>query len=207
MEKKKRKLPMYYLVINPNEPTSGVDYVACVDDPAIEDRGMWMMFDKQKEFAFKAEPEKKIISGFAMVSDMPIFRMDDARGEYYVVFTKETIEQIVKKFAKNNFFNNVNVMHNKEAKVEGVYMIESFLIDKARGLDTPKGFEKAPDGSWFVSYFVENQQFWDEYLKTGVLKGFSVEGMFNYDYKEETTNKEASAMLQAIEDVFKEFVK
>ena len=198
MEKKK-KLPMYYLVINPNDTTSGVDYVAMVDDPAIEERGMWMMFDKQKEFAFKAEPEKKIISGFSMVADMPIYRRDETRGEYYVVFDRNTIEQIVKKFAKNNYFNNVNVMHEKDNKVEGVYMIESFIVDKARGLNTPKGFEVAPDGSWFVSYYVENQTFWDAYLKTGILKGFSVEGMFGYDYQEKSVHRQ---MIDAIDELF-----
>jgi hypothetical protein len=180
MEKKK-KLPIYELVISNLPDESGVDYVAMVDEPAIEDRGMWLMFDKQKEFIFKtSEPEKRIISGFAMVADMPIYRRDEIRGEYYVVFSSNTIEDIVKKFAKNNYFNNVNVMHDDEAKVDGVYMIESFLVDSKRGIGTPKGFDKAPDGSWYVSYFVENEQIWNEFIKTGVFKGFSVEGLFGY---------------------------
>ncbi len=174
----KKKLPIYELVINEQTPESGVDYVAMVDEPAILERGMWQMFDRQKEFEFKGDKEKRIVSGFLMVADMPIYRRDDARGEYYVVFKKETIESIVKKFAKNNFHNNVNVMHEKELKVDGVYMIESFMVDKSRGLDTPKGFEKAPDGSWFASYYVENEQFWNTFLKTGKLQCFSVEGMF-----------------------------
>ena len=189
----KKKLPIYELIVNDKTPDSGVDYVAMVDDPAIEERGLWMMFDKQKQFVFAAEPDKRIVSGFLMVADMPIYRRDDARGEYLVVFSKETIQSIVKKLAKNNYFNNVNVMHQKELKVEGVYMIESFMVDKARGLDTPKGFEKAPDGSWFASYYVENQKFWDEYLKTGILQGFSVEGMFSYDYTD-TKNEMAKEL-------------
>lgn len=197
----KKKLPIYELVINETTPESGVDYVAMVDDPAILERGMWMMFDKQKEFAFKGDIEKRIVSGFLMVADMPIYRRDEAKGEYYVVFTKETIEKIVKKFAKNNFHNNVNVMHDKELKVPGVYMIEIFTIDKARGINTPKGFDTAPDGSLYASYYVENEDFWNMFIKTGKLQGFSVEGMFAYDYEESTTKE-----LKALRQILKEFL-
>ena len=200
MEKKKG-LPIYEMVISDTADNSGVDYVALVDEPAIEERGMWMMFDKQKEFKFKGEPDKQIISGFAMVADMPIYRTD-ARGEYYVVFKKEVIESILKKFAKNNYFNNVNAMHQDDMKVEGVYMIESFLIDSTKGINTPKGFAKAPDGSWYVSYYVENKQLWDEFLKTGIFKGFSVEGMFGYQLEQKhRVNKEELEFIQVANEL------
>lgn len=195
---KKRKLPIYQLVINEKAEESGVDYVAMVDDPAIEERGMWLMFDKQKSFEFKGDAEKRIVSGFLMVADMPIYRKDDAKGEYYVVFTKETIDKIRKKFSKQNYFNNVNVMHNKDLKVEGVYMLDNFAVGGELNIPTPKGFDKAPDGSWYASYYVENEKFWQEYLKTGILQGFSVEGMFSYDYEEKANPSEMTAMLSEL---------
>ena len=52
MEKINKKLKVYELVISDSQDESGVDYVAMVDEPAIEDRGMWQMFDKQKDFNF-----------------------------------------------------------------------------------------------------------------------------------------------------------
>ena len=47
MEKKTKnpKLPIYKMVINPTDD-SGVDYVALVDQPAIERN--WVAFDKVK---------------------------------------------------------------------------------------------------------------------------------------------------------------
>ena len=47
-----KKLMTYELDINEDEAAeSGVDYVALVDDPAIQEN--WMAFEAQKSFAFK----------------------------------------------------------------------------------------------------------------------------------------------------------
>lgn len=125
---------------------------------------------------FKADKEKKIISGALMVADLPIYRRDE-QGEYYGVFTAEDIYNIRNKFSKKNFGQEVNMMHDPNQMVDGVYMIESFIIDSERGIHSPNGF-KLPNGSWFGSYKVDNQDVWDNYIKTGEFKGFSVEGVF-----------------------------
>jgi hypothetical protein len=67
-------------------------------------------------------------------------------------------------------------MHNGQ-QVEGVYMFESFIIDKQRGITAPTGFDNIPDGSWFGSYKIENEEVWN-LIKAGTFKGFSVEGFF-----------------------------
>ena len=64
-----------------------------------------------------------------------------------------------------------------------MYCIESFIIDSERGITTPKIFDKASDGSWFLSYYIENDVVWNEFIKTGIFKGFSVEGMFGFEIK------------------------
>ena len=63
-----------------------------------------------------------------------------------------------------------------ETEVDGVFMFESFLIDDTK--PTPKGFDKAPNGSWFVSYKIDNDEVWAS-VKSGEFKGFSVEGVFS----------------------------
>ena len=52
------------------------------------------------------------------------------------------------------------------------------LIDKARGIETPKGYDELPDGSRFVSMKIDNNDVWENFVKTGTLTGFSVEGTF-----------------------------
>jgi hypothetical protein len=65
-----------------------------------------------------------------------------------------------------------------DTKVEGVYLFESFITDKQRGVQAPKGFPKVADGSWFGSYKIENDQVWRSVLD-GTFKGFSIEGYFD----------------------------
>lgn len=171
-----QKLPIYKLVINDDDTdTSGVQAVALVDQPAIEQN--WQVFTGVKQLFQTTNAEKKIISGALMVADMPIYRKDQ-QGEYYVVFDKQSIFNIVKKYFRNNNTSEVNMMHDSNKMVQGVYMIESFIIDKERGITTPKGFDELPEGSWFGSFKVDNQDVWDNFIKTGKFKGFSVEGYF-----------------------------
>jgi capsid protein len=174
-------LPLYKLVINEDDTDqTGVMAIALVDSPAIEMN--WMAFAKQSISMqqFKTEnAEKRIISGALMVAGQKIYRKDESLGEYEVMFDKETISKIVQKYFRQGNTSEVNMMHNESAKANGVYMIESFIIDKERGIQTPKGYDKLPDGSWFGSFKVDNQQIWDEFIKTGTFKGFSVEGFFN----------------------------
>jgi len=173
MEKKK-KLPLYNLMIDDNIEL-GVSYVALVDDPAIEIN--WMAFNNQIQF--KADTERRIITGALMLSDTPIYRRNESMGEFNVIFDKHTIEKIVQRFMKNDFGKQVNAMHDPNQLINGVYMYESFITDKERGIQAPKGFEKVPEGSWFGSYKVENEDVWQNFIKTGEFKGFSVEGAFD----------------------------
>ncbi len=176
------KIPTYQLTVTMEDETSGVDYVALVDKPAIDNigfgSGLFMAFNShENKFAFKAtNEEKKIVSGPLMIPDAPIYRKADDGTEFNVQFSADSIYNCVKKFFKNQNTANVNEMHQATAKVDDVYMIESFIIDRSR-MDAPKGFESLPDGSWFGSYKIDNPDVWKQ-IKEGVFKGFSVEGMF-----------------------------
>jgi len=126
-----------------------------------------------------------------MIANLPIYRRDNSRGEYYVMFKADTIRKIAEKYMKNKFTSNVNMNHANQ--VEDVYVVESFLIDSERGISTPKGYDALPDGSWFVSMKVDNDEVWNNFVKTGTLTGFSVEGTFVEqhlaDSSEETIKK------------------
>lgn len=188
------KLPVYKLKIkeDDNSPSS-VEYVALVDQPAIEMN--WMAFNKQMRFA--ADPERRLIMGVLMVADMPIYRRDEKMGEFYVVFEKDEIYKIVQKFFRNGFTSNFNIMHDPKMKTDGVYMIESFIVDSSRGVTAPKVFEGVSEGSWIATVKVDNEEIWNEYVKTGILKGFSVEGIFASEYitSEETDTLEEVANI------------
>ena len=151
-------------------------------------------------FAIQNE-EQHIISGPLMLADTPIYRDNKKFGEHYVTFSPETIKDIAIKFSKKGYQKNVNLMHDANMQVDGLVMFESFIVDKARGILPMAGYEDAKDGSWFGSFYVENEQVWN-LIKEGKVKGFSVEGYFDYaaPNKEESYAekklKELSALLK-----------
>ena len=151
-------------------------------------------------FAIQNE-EQHIISGPLMLADTPIYRSNSKFGEHYVTFSPETIKDIAIKFSKKGYQKNVNLMHDSNMQVDGLVMFESFIVDKARGILPMAGYEDAKDGSWFGSFYVENEQVWN-LIKEGKVKGFSVEGYFDYaaPNKEESYAekklKELSALLK-----------
>ena len=132
--------------------------------------------DKSKfKFSILSE-EKRIISGALMLADELIYRDNDRFGQHYVKFSADTIKSIAIKWAKKNYNNHVNLMHDENQKVKGVTMFESWLVDSKRGVMAMKGFEGVADGSWFGSFYVENEKVWQA-IKKGDYKGFSVEGL------------------------------
>ena len=148
--------------------------------------------DKQS-FSIQDE-EERIITGALMLADTPIYR-NDGNGEYYVVFGKDTIKKIAQKYFKKGYQNNVNLMHDSGQVMDGVTMFESWIVDEKRGIKPMKGFEDVKEGSWFGSFKVENEEVWNM-IKDGKVKGFSVEGIFNYS---KPISKEEKMMDDIIE--------
>ena len=159
------QLPVYLMTID--EDGEGVSYVSLVESPAIE--RPFIALSKQHRFAEDAA--LRILTGPLMLADTPIIRSDDTRGKYYVIFDRDTIRKMVQKYFKQQNQAKVNAEHSKP--LDGVYMFESYLIDRERGVNPPKGFEDAPDGSWFGSFKVENDKVWEE---RDQFTGFSIEG-------------------------------
>lgn len=189
-----KKLPVYTLVLTDELEDSGVNYVALVDEPAIERN--WFAFNK--EFKFKADLERKIITGCLMIADLPIYRRSEKMGEFYVIFDKAQIEMMVQKFMRLGFQNNVNEQHDSSKKVEGVTMFESFIVDSQRGIKAPTGFENITEGSWFGSYKVDNEDIWNK-VKDGSFMGFSVEGMFDLVPQKPTLESEILEIIESIQ--------
>jgi len=193
----------YDLVINKEDAKGGVDYVALVDRPAIESD--WQAFKEIKQ-SFKVQDEdKRIVSGYFMIADKPIYRNNDQLGEHNVIFRAEVIKDIVFKFMANGFNANTNLMHDENLKLSDVFIFESLLIDRERGVTPPNGFEDAPDGSWWGSMRVENDKVWS-LIKEGKFKGFSVEGFFSYvqDNEEQTLRSIKEVLNSNLDDFTKE---
>lgn len=156
---------------------TGIDAISLVDVPAVQ-RNFLCFSEDQKPVELKFDNSKHIITGVVCLADTPIYRYNEKYGEYYVVFTKETIQKMVEKFARMDLFKSVNLQHDDEKFVDGIYMIESYIVNSGRGI-APVEFSDIPDGSWVASYKVDNEDLWKEIVNGKKLNGFSLQGLFN----------------------------
>lgn len=167
-----------------DDPVLGMSAVSLVEHPAIE--VPFLCFDKEQQL-FKADEERHIITGPAILADTPIYRRSPIRGEYQIVFEKDTIRQLVEKYSANGLLNSVNLQHDSEAFINCAIMVESMIIDKERGL-CPNEFQNLPDGSWIVSYKITDDKLWSEIKNGGHLNGFSIEVMSELELIEMNKN-------------------
>ena len=183
-----------------SDEVEGLQAIAFVDAPAI---GLnYQAFAPQK-FEVLNE-EKRIVMGAAMIPDLPIYRRDTNIGEYYAIFKKETIKALVQKLFKENKHNNFNEQHNAFKILDGVYIYQSFITDQELGILPPQGFENVADGTWFIAAKVENDEAWSKVKENGILKGFSVEGVFDLEpYKFKKMNKiNLESVINTLKSVF-----
>ena len=168
----------FYINIDDNEEL-GLQAVSIVDRPAIETD--FLKFKDQK-IAFAKNESKHILTGPALIAEMPIYRLNPITGEeYYVVFTKETIAKLVERYSKNNLLNSVNLQHDQNTFTTGATLVESYFVDKSRGI-APKEFDIA-DGSWICSFKITDEALWEQIISTDEFNGFSVEVVANLEEK------------------------
>jgi hypothetical protein len=164
-----KELPIYEVVLDEG---GEANFVAFVSHPAIQKNFLAFSEAKPLQFSITSE-DRRIVSGPLMLADLPIYRKIDGQ-DCYVTFSKETIEKMAIKFFKHNYQGNVNLMHDRSLIQSGVIMFESWIVDRSRGILPMQGFDDAPDGSWFGSYKVENDETWQR-VKDGEVSGFSLE--------------------------------
>lgn len=166
-------LPLYELMFDDNDSTLGCSKISLVEEPAVEE--FFLKFsknDQEKEhesFYFK-DDSKHIVTGIAMRADYPIYRNQDGQ-EFYVQFSKDTIDKMMQKFMKEQRQFDISLDHNQD--VRDCYLIESFIINKERGI-CPNEFSDVENGSWIISVKIENQDVWNK-ICSGEVKGFSIE--------------------------------
>lgn len=192
-----KQLPIYEATIENMD--DGLYTVSFVDYPAVLSDFLYFKEDK-KPLNFKVEnEEKRLVTGVLMRADYPIYRIGNSGYEYYIRFSRKTIEKMVEKWLSEGLTNNVNLMHNPENYVENVYLREIFIKDSNRGI-SPKGYEDIEEGSLFGTYYVENDDVWQS-IKNGEFKGFSIECLMS---SKEVEMEDETQLLSDILDLMKQ---
>jgi len=120
-----------------------------------------------------------MVIGPAMVPNKLIVRKDEEGNPYYVYFSEEAIKRIAYKMMADKVIDKVNIEHDGQKFVDGAYLVESWIVDDPeKDKSLLYGF-KPVKGQWMTMYKIDDKDIWDKYIKTGKVKGFSVEGYFS----------------------------
>jgi len=161
------------LVLDEEQEESGIDAISIVESPAIESDFVAL---KQEEIKLaEIDKEKKILLGALLIPNKPIYRSGE-EGEYYIFFSKDTIVKASQMYLKNGYQNNSTLEH-KEA-LNGLTLVESWIVESETQDKSRKYGLNVPVGTWMGAVKVNNDEIWQEYVKTNKVKGFSIEGYF-----------------------------
>jgi len=182
------------------ENQDGVFAISLVEQPAIESDFIALSKqEKQVEVQFATQDkERQVLTGAVLIPNKQILRVDKETGDdYYVYFSKDTIAKASQLFMMNSYQSNHTLHHKSE--LNNLTVVESWIKDNPIDKSVKYGFEKLPEGTWFVSVKVNDKAIWDEYVKTGKVKGFSIEGYFTD--KAELSKDEA--LLEKIKNIIR----
>jgi len=161
------------LILDEEQEDSGIDAISIVESPAIESD--FVALNNQEIKLAEVDKEKKILLGALLIPNKPIFRNGD-EGDYYIFFSKETIVKASQMYLKNGYQNNSTLEHKDTLK--GLTLVESWIVeDKVNDKSRKYGLD-VPVGTWMGAVKVNNDEIWNEYVKSGKVKGFSIEGYF-----------------------------
>ena len=161
------------LFIDENDDVSGIEAVSIVENPAIEEDFVAL---KNQEFKFaEVNKEKRILMGAALIPNKPIYRRNE-ENEYYIYFSRDTVRKASELFFIRGNHNKSTLEH--QMPLEGLVAVESWIVeDKEQDKSKLYGMDM-PLGTWMLSMKVLNDDVWENYVKTGKVKGFSIEGYF-----------------------------
>jgi hypothetical protein len=161
------------LILDEDQEETGVEAISIVESPAIESDFIALK-DQEIKLA-KIDGEKKLLMGALLIPNKPIYRNGD-EGEYYIYFSKDTVQKASQMYLQNGYQHNSTLEHNET--LQGLTLVESWIVEDEVQDKTRKYGLNVPVGSWVGSVKVNNNDIWQEYVKTNKVKGFSIEGYF-----------------------------
>ena len=152
--------------------------ISLVESPAIEsDFVALAKEEEEKQQVFLESNEKHMVYGAALIPDKDIYR-NNGEQEFYINFTKESIERMSQDFMKEYRQYEVKTDHDDIANE--VCVVESWLVsDSYKDKSNALGIN-VPEGAWMIGMKVNNIDTWER-IKAGELKGFSVESMISLE--------------------------
>ena len=188
------------LIIDDNEELQGVEAISIVESPAIESD--FVALKAQEVKLAEVNKEKRILMGAVLIPEKPIYRKN-GDNEYYIYFSKETVFKANKLFMENKNQQNWTLEHSKD--INGLTVIETWIVEDLEKDKSALYNLSVPTGTWMASVYVKDDNIWNDYVKTGKVKGFSLEGYFadKLESKKELSKEltEEEKLIEQIKEV------
>ena len=183
------------LIIDEKEDLSGVEAISVVEFPAIEEN--FIALNQQLQLA-KVDDEKRILMGAALIPNKNIYRRN-GEDEYYIFFSDATVKKASELFLMNSNQNNATLEHQK--KINDLSVVESWIVEDTEMDKSKKYGLNAPVGTWMVSMKVNNDTIWNDFVKTGKFKGFSIEGYFADKLEMSLQKEQEEELINKIKEI------
>jgi hypothetical protein len=190
------------LILDENQEQSGIEAISIVENPAIEEDFVALKSNEIK--LAEIDKEKKILMGALLIPNKPIYR-NNGEDEYYIYFSKDTVLKASQMYLTKGNQNNSTLEH--QHSLSGLSLVESWLVEDEVHDKSRKYGMNVPVGTWMGAVKVNNDEVWNDYVKTGKVKGFSIEGYFADKMERPkdsvglSEDKEADNLLDKIKDI------
>lgn len=172
----KTKIPVYNCALDESDDT-GIFAISFVDFPANEQNFIKL----NKQIKLSLNKFKQVLTGVVLIPDQMIYRNDADIGEYYIKFSAQEIEKIAAKMMSKGIALK-NTTHQHESILKGNYLTELWIVeDPKKDKSNALGLGEFPRGTLMASYKVQDAKYWRDEVLTGNVKGFSLEGIFNFN--------------------------
>ncbi len=189
------------LILDEQQIASGIDAISIVQSPAIESN--FIALSKHKVEFKTLDSEKRILLGPALIPNKPIYRKQDGM-EFYCYFSRNTVKKASELYLQRGNQNQATLEH--AVKIQGLCLVESWVKEDMEKDKSAMYGMTDPIGTWMVAMKVENDEVWNEYVKTGLVKGFSIEGYFvDKGQFAMSSEKPAEDKLQKVIDILTEY--
>ena len=191
------------LIIDETEEVSGIEAISIVSAPAIEEGFIALKNEAQVRLA-EVDKEKRLLIGAALIPDKTIYRTTGDE-EFYIYFSKATVAKASQMYLQAGNQGQATLEHASE-KLEGMNIVESWLIEDEVHDKSRKYGLNLPLGTWMITMKVDNDEMWNEYVKKNLVSGFSIEGYFIDRLKKNEADKysQDDKLLKQIIDVLEQ---
>ena len=190
------------LILDEDNNEIGIEAISVVENPAIEED--FIALNSNIIELKEADKEKKLLVGALLIPNKPIYRRS-GDDEYYIYFSKETVVKASQMYLMNGNQSKATLEH--EHDINGLTLVESWIVEDEVHDKSRKFGMNVPVGTWMGSVKVNNDEVWNDFVKTGKVKGFSIEGYFadKMERPKEPIN-DLQEELKAIEEAEAEYM-